>query len=58
MLDMRVNSLKDSTPPPSLTYLLVKDEVTCSPKGALQLKGIHKLVEAFEVVAPSATPVR
>lgn len=31
------------------TYLLVKDEVTCTPKGALQLKGIHKPVEAFQV---------
>jgi class 3 adenylate cyclase len=35
------------------TYLLVKDRISCTPKGALQLKGIHKPVEAFEVVAPT-----
>ena len=35
------------------TYLLVKDRISCTPKGALQLKGIHKPVEAFEVVAPA-----
>ncbi len=31
------------------TYLLVKDQVECRPLGPLQLKGIHKPVEAFEV---------
>jgi class 3 adenylate cyclase len=35
------------------TYLLIKDRISCTPKGALQLKGIHKPVEAFEVVAPT-----
>lgn len=31
------------------TYLLVKDQVPCDPLGPLQLKGIHKPVEAFRV---------
>jgi hypothetical protein len=35
------------------TYLLIKDRISCTPKGALQLKGIHKPVEAFEVDAPT-----
>jgi adenylate cyclase len=35
------------------TYLLVKDRISCTPKGALQLKGINKPVEAFEVVSSS-----
>ena len=35
------------------TYLLVKDRISCTPKGALQLKGITRPVEAFEVVAPT-----
>jgi class 3 adenylate cyclase len=37
------------------TYLLVKDRISCTPKGALQLKGINKPVEAFEVVAPATS---
>jgi class 3 adenylate cyclase len=31
------------------TYLLVKDEIPCTALGPLQLKGIHKPVEAFRV---------
>jgi len=31
------------------TYLLVKDEVSCQSLGPMQLKGIHKPVEAFRV---------
>lgn len=31
------------------TWLLVRDEVTCTPKGELSLKGLHKPMPAYEV---------
>lgn len=31
------------------TWLLVRDEITCSPKGELELKGLHKPMPAYEV---------
>jgi len=33
------------------TWLLVRDEITCVPKGELQLKGLHKPMAAYEVQA-------
>jgi class 3 adenylate cyclase len=33
------------------TWLLVRDEVTCVPKGELTLKGLHKPMPAYEVQA-------
>lgn len=38
------------------TYLLVKDEVVCTPLGPQQLKGITRPVEAFEVVGTAPAP--
>lgn len=32
------------------TWLLVHDEIACTQKGELQLKGIHKPVMTYEVV--------
>ncbi|MFL6090084.1 MAG: adenylate/guanylate cyclase domain-containing protein [Aeromicrobium sp.] len=31
------------------TWLLVRDEISCTPKGELTLKGLHKPMPAFEV---------
>jgi class 3 adenylate cyclase len=31
------------------TWLLVRDEITCTPKGELELKGLHKPMPAYEV---------
>jgi class 3 adenylate cyclase len=31
------------------TWLLVRDEITCTPKGELTLKGLHKPMPAYEV---------
>lgn len=33
------------------TWLLVRDEITCVPKGELVLKGLHKPMPAYEVQA-------
>jgi len=33
------------------TWLLVRDEITCTPKGELTLKGLHKPMPAYEVQA-------
>lgn len=37
------------------TWLLVKDEVECRPLGPLELKGIHRPIDAYEVV-PQPSP--
>ena len=31
------------------TWLLVRDEISCTPKGELELKGLHKPMPAYEV---------
>ena len=31
------------------TWLLVRDEISCTPKGQLELKGLHKPMPAYEV---------
>jgi class 3 adenylate cyclase len=33
------------------TWLLVRDEIDCTPKGELPLKGLHKPMPAYEVVS-------
>ena len=33
------------------TWLLVRDEMPCTPKGELELKGLHKPMPAYEVQA-------
>ena len=33
------------------TWLLVRDEISCTPKGELELKGLHKTMPAYEVEA-------
>jgi class 3 adenylate cyclase len=33
------------------TWLLVRDEINCTPKGELALKGLHKPMPAYEVVS-------
>jgi adenylate cyclase len=38
------------------TWLLVRDEIACTPKGELELKGLHKPMPAYEVNARLRTP--
>jgi class 3 adenylate cyclase len=35
------------------TWLLVRDEIACVPKGELTLKGLHKPTPAYEVQSSS-----
>jgi class 3 adenylate cyclase len=36
------------------TWTLVRDEISCTPKGDLVLKGFRDPVRVFEVVGPAA----